>query len=88
MIPKKNIEHRLYYFFILLVLVSGITGVLKSETRQAQSVMVVLTIFSYIILGIFHHLTNHNFTIKIVVEYVLIGVLGLSVFYFLLGSIL
>lgn len=84
---KTSFEHRLYYFFIILVLATGITMVLRAETRQEQLVMIGLTVLSYSLIGIVHHFANHNLTVKIMVEYVLIGFLGFGFFFFLLGSI-
>ena len=38
----------------------------------------------YMILGILHHFVNHELTAKIMVEYILIGALGISIVFFII----
>jgi intracellular septation protein A len=49
---------------------------------RLQGVIVLLTVVFYVTLGIIHHLINHELTVKIMVEYILIGTLGISILFF------
>lgn len=72
-------KHSLYYFSLFLVFSIGIALFFQmSQDRQAQlTILTILTLF-YILYGILHHLVNHDLNIKIVVEYLLIGGVGVS----------
>jgi hypothetical protein len=82
----KNFKKHLgYYLSLITILVLGLLLVfLASPNIELQIVITLLTVFFYILWGLFHHLTNHELTAKIVIEYVLVGVLGISILYFLL----
>lgn len=74
---KKN--HNLYYLSLLSVLFSGIVLVIIfSGDSILQMLTVVGVAFSYVILGIVHHLIDHDLVLKIVVEYILIAALGIA----------
>ncbi|OGH42629.1 MAG: hypothetical protein A3H79_03020 [Candidatus Levybacteria bacterium RIFCSPLOWO2_02_FULL_36_8b] len=78
-------KHTIYYLSLLTILVIGIYFALNtSYDKTLQTVIIVLTVLAYIIWGIMHHLANHDLKMKIVVEYVLVGGLGLSIILFLL----
>ena len=57
----------------------------NSTDRVFQIGVVVATTFFYVLWGILHHLTNHDLHARIVIEYILIGSLGLSIIFFLLS---
>ncbi len=52
--------------------------------KQIQMMLVVFGAFVYVLWGIVHHYINHNLKTKIVIEYILIGGLGISAIFFLL----
>lgn len=81
-------KHLFYYISLLAVIVLGIILALQfSYSKQAQMLIVVITTFFYVGLGILHHRENHDLTAKIVVEYTLIGGLGMTIVsFFLIGS--
>lgn len=87
---KKIKKHIAYYISLILILSFGLFLIgLASPDIKAQAFIILLTVFFYILWGIFHHLINHELTAKIVVEYVLIGLLGIAVLFFVLvGGIL
>ena len=87
---EKFKKHITYYFFLLLILLSGLTLTFLAAPRLAlQTLIVFVTVVFYIILGISHHFINHDLTVKIMVEYVLIGLFGISiVFFMLMGGII
>lgn len=85
MMPNRLFQHGFYYFSLLAILALGFTLVyLNSSNKELQIAAVILTTFFYILWGILHHLLNHDLTSKIVVEYILIGSLGLAVIILLL----
>ena len=81
---KKFKKHFSYYLSLLAILLLGIVLVfLTSPNIKLQSLVISLTVFFYVLWGILHHLINHELSTRIVIEYVLIGVLGLSVLLFM-----
>lgn len=82
----KNFKKHLgYYLSLITILVLGLVLILlASPNIDLQVIITLLTVFFYILWGLFHHLTNHELTAKIVIEYVLVGVLGVSILFFLL----
>lgn len=82
---KKIKMHIGYYISLIAILAFGFLLVfLSSPNRNLQMMTVVLTTLFYIFWGIIHHVINHDLHAKIVVEYVLIGGLGLTIVLFIL----
>ena len=82
-------KHHLYYFFLVLVLISGFISLMgSSHNKPLQMIIVSTTALFYAILGIMHHFADHDLSIKIVVEYMLISTLGVMLFAFLLQGVL
>lgn len=84
---KKIKEHASYYLSLLLILAVGM--LLASHTAydtRLQFAVVALTTFCYLAWGILHHLLRHDLSAKVVVEYVLMGSLGMAVALFLLRA--
>jgi hypothetical protein len=82
---KKVKKHIGYYISLIAILAVGfLLAFLSSPNRDLQLMIVVLTTLFYIFWGIIHHLINHDLYVKIVVEYILIGVLGLTIVLFIL----
>ena len=81
-------KHVFYYISLLAVIVLGVILALQYPySKQTQMLIVVMTTFFYVSLGILHHRENHDLTAKIVVEYTLVGGLGMTIVsFFLLGS--
>lgn len=78
-------NNKSYYFVLILILFLGFSlGIVVSADKQLQMVVVLLTAFFYLVWGILHHRLHHDLSLKIVIEYVLIGSLGMSVVFFLL----
>lgn len=76
---KKEIKkHYLYYLSLILVFGLGIFICLKSQSIQLQTMVTLLVTLFYVTMGIVHHSGNHKLNIRISVEYILIGILGLS----------
>lgn len=82
---KKFKKHLGYYISLSTILLLGLVlTFLATPNIQLQIIIILLTIFFYMVWGILHHLINHELTGKIMVEYVLIGTLGISILFFLL----
>lgn len=79
-------DHIIYYIsLVLLILLGGILVVVSSPYVKLQMLFVVLTAIFYIAWGIIHHWLHHDLYAKIVIEYVVIGGLGIAVVFFLLS---
>ncbi len=82
---KKLKKHFGYYLSLSAILLLGLVLiVLTGPNPKSQSLVILLTVFFYVLWGILHHLINHELTHRIVVEYVLIGALGLSIMFFMM----
>ncbi|MBI2028308.1 MAG: hypothetical protein HYT07_01740 [Candidatus Levybacteria bacterium] len=85
MIESLSKKHIFYYLALILILILGfLLAYINSSNRQIQILAVVFTAISYVFWGILHHLFNHDLSMKIMVEYVLIGSLGLAIILILL----
>lgn len=74
-----------YYFSLALILILGFFLSLEtSDNQQIQFIVIAMTASFYVGWGILHHYLYHDLTAKIVIEYVLIGSLGMTVILFLL----
>ncbi len=87
---KKNNGWDLeYYISLSLILGLGLLFVLLSSPNKVlQFILISLTTLFYILFGIVHHVINHDITLGIMLEYLIIGALGLSIlFFFLKGGL-
>ena len=81
---KKLIKHLSYYLSLFLIFAVGLTvTLLLSPNLKLQVLAIALTIIFYIFWGILHHKRNHELTLKVLMEYFLIGLLGLSIVFFI-----
>ena len=87
---KKFKKHTGYYLSLFAILLLGlILIVVSSPNIRFQSVVLLLTVVFYILWGLLHHFINHELTYKIMIEYVLIGLLGISIlFFFIMGGLI
>lgn len=78
-------KHLGYYISLLFILFLSVMLIVQfSYSKQLQMLTVVMATLIYIVLGIIHHKENHDLSSKIVIEYVLIGSLGMVIVFFLL----
>ncbi|MBI2614016.1 MAG: hypothetical protein HYW62_04570 [Candidatus Levybacteria bacterium] len=82
----KFYKHSLYYVFLVVILSLGFLLTQNNSNKTFQIGVVVVTTFFYVLWGIMHHLINHDLSIKIVIEYILIGSFGLAIIFFLLAT--
>ncbi len=87
---KHCFSHNLWYYSTLaIIFILGALVFFQTTDRKLQISIVIITSFLYVIWGIIHHRLHHNLTAKIVIEYSLIGSLGMSLIFFLMqGSLL
>ncbi|MBI4098091.1 MAG: hypothetical protein HY426_03550 [Candidatus Levybacteria bacterium] len=77
-------NHLMYYLFLTGALVGGLILVVTfSPNKSVQMLIVVGISFLYFLIGIMHHLINHDLVAKIVIEYVLIACLGIAAAFFI-----
>jgi len=82
---QKLKKHFGYYLSLLAILLLGLVLILlASPNIKLQSLVISLTVFFYVLWGVLHHFINHELTLRIMVEYVLIGALGISVIFFMM----
>lgn len=78
-------KHIGYYISLILILTFGFILVYVNSSNKSFQIEIVIAItLFYILWGILHHLLNHDLNTKIVIEYILIGCLGLGIMLFLL----
>jgi len=79
----KHKQHLFYYFSLaFIVLVGFVTPAYLSGQKTMQLIILVFTACFYVIWGVVHHMIHHSFSIKIVLEYIAIAVLGISLILF------
>lgn len=81
---KKIISHFSYYILLITIFVFGLIACLLAYPHVGLQIIIVsLTIIFYVFWGIFHHKKTHQLTNKIMIEYILIGILGLAMIFFI-----
>jgi hypothetical protein len=80
----KRIQNHLGYYIslIAILIMSVVLMILANGNRELQMIIFTITAVCYVIWGILHHLFNHDLSLKIVLEYILIAALGVSVIFF------
>ncbi len=82
---KKINEHAAYYISLIAIFALGIFLMSSAAPKkQLQMQIFVIMAFFYVVWGVLHHFINHELSAKIVVEYILIGTLGVAIMFFLL----
>ena len=77
-------KHIPYYIGLITIFTVGLLfSIALSPNIFLQALTVVVTITLYMAWGILHHYRSHELTKKIMIEYVLIGILGLSMIFFI-----
>lgn len=80
--------HILHHTIVVGILVLGIgLSLLFSGDRNLQLAAIVATGVVYAAYGIVHHRLEHDLTVKIVLEYVLVALLVVVLFIFVKGGV-
>lgn len=78
-------NHRLYYFFLIAILMLGIfLFTISAPNRVFEAISIVTVGICYFFIGVIHHIQNHDLHPKIVIEYALIASLGITCVFFTL----
>jgi phosphate/sulfate permease len=81
---RKHKNHIIYYFSVLALISGGLALIIYlSPQRDLQMLVLMGVSIIYAILGITHHLLNHDLVFKIVLEYVVVATLGVAIAYFI-----
>lgn len=82
---QKLKKHVGYYLSLLVIFSTGfMLTMFVAPNLNLQKITITLTIVAYVCWGVMHHHLNHELTTRIMVEYILIGLLGLSVLFFVI----
>lgn len=83
--PDKT--HMFHYLIIAGILCIGVISIIFFPIERSLQFAIVsfLAIF-YLCYGILHHLLEHDLTVKIVIEYVLIAFLVIALFFLVRGG--
>lgn len=66
------------YIILLLIVLIGLIFFTASVSDPLGQYVIILCMASlYVAWGIFHHVRNHDFHLKVVVEYVVIAIIGI-----------
>jgi hypothetical protein len=77
-------EHLFYYTIMVVLQIIGFFIVLKAAPdTQLEMFFVILTSGVYLFWALLHQYIHHSLHPKIVLEYVLVGFLGISVSFFM-----
>jgi hypothetical protein len=80
----KRETHHAYYFFLTTVLLIGLAITWRlGPDKNLQMISLLVLSVSYAAIGILHHLHAHDLVGKIVIEYVLVALLGISASFFI-----
>jgi hypothetical protein len=78
-------KHWLYYLTFIAVELCGLLAVFYFAYDKFMRIFVVILMaLFYIFWSILHHRIHHDATAKIVIEYILIGILGVVIVLFFL----
>lgn len=85
MMKKELRTHWSYYLFLLVVFLSAmiLTGLFVSNYQMQMIIVIGVTVF-YIMMSLIHHKIEHDLHLKIILEYVMMGGLGISVIFLLI----
>lgn len=76
-------KHVLYYISLATLLCIGFgLPVFFAGQKNIQLMILILTAFLYTVWGVSHHVIHHSFSIKIMLEYIAIAILGVSILLF------
>ena len=81
---KLDREHIAHYLYIAGYIALGLIVANKAPGKNEQMLVVIVFSLLYAMYGIIHHGLEHDLTIKIVVEYVLVALLAIALFFFVL----
>ena len=77
---KERIKKHLWYYlsFVVIQILGFFWVMLSGAQTQAQTIALFSTTALYIVWSLTHQYIHHHLSTKVVVEYILIGSLGLT----------
>lgn len=80
-------KHLGYYTSFLLIVAASIFLVFQNNgDKNVVLLFVSLFAVSYILWGVLHHLVHHSVTLRIVIEYIVVALLGVAIIFFILNG--
>lgn len=80
-------KHFGYYASFLLIFVGSLYLILQNQGGKAATLLFVgLFAFSYVLWGVLHHAVHHSMSMRIVIEYIVVALLGVAVIFFILNG--
>jgi hypothetical protein len=70
--------HSWHYLILVVLLLTGVVAFLAFPERDIKFEVGFLMAITYAIWGIFHHLLEDNLNIRVVIEYILVGILAIA----------
>ncbi len=87
MMTKRIKKHFWYYIALGVIQLFGLgLIILFSNSRQTQLLIILLITTIYTLFALLHHHLQHDLNSKVVIEYVLMGALGVSFAFFVFSS--
>lgn len=83
-LDRKHILHH-FILFGIIILAIGVMAIVQGN-RSMQFATVLGFSVVYCLYGLTHHALEHDLTIRIVIEYVLVAFLVISAFFFVKGG--
>ena len=80
-------KHVGYYISFVIILAGSLYLILQNLSDKVLTIrFVALFAVFYIIWGLLHHMVHHSMTLRIVIEYVVVALLGVAVVFFVLNG--
>lgn len=80
-------RHLGYYISFFLILIGGMFVIFQNQGDKTLTLeFVSLIAFFYVLWGLLHHLVHHSVTLRIVIEYIVVALLGVAVIFFILNG--
>ncbi|HYK08119.1 MAG TPA: hypothetical protein VEW42_01315 [Candidatus Eisenbacteria bacterium] len=80
-------KHLGYYISFFIILAGGVYLSLQGNGDKSLTLRFVgLFAFAYVVWGLLHHLVHHSMTVRIVIEYIVVALLGVAVIVFILNG--
>ncbi len=86
MMIKLFKKHYLYYCIAAVIQLLGFLVVLfVADTKQLQMSVIIIVTILFTAWALAHHYFHHDLHPKVVIEYILMGTLGISLAFFVLN---
>lgn len=74
-----DISHHLFHYLILFTIIfAGLAAFFSFRNYPMIQLLIgIVTSLSYVLWGIVHHIVDHDLSIKIIVEYLAVGIFAI-----------